>query len=134
MSVIEGRHTASYDGDLVVFLIGTRINSLRAVRQWLPVVRAMSPMLRELSKDPESGLARVLPAVVQRRRLRDLARDVRRTGRKHRNRLRQHAADRPGQGRRRRPGQPTRQHRIRTATPRDGGLIVGPRHPEPTVA
>ncbi|MFG1819070.1 DUF4188 domain-containing protein [Kribbella sp. NPDC049174] len=56
MSVIEGRHTASYDGDLVVFLIGTRINSLRAVRQWLPVVRAMSPMLRELSKDPESGL------------------------------------------------------------------------------
>jgi Domain of unknown function (DUF4188) len=63
MAVIEGRQTASYDGDLVVFLIGMRINSLRAVRQWLPVVRAMGPMLRELSKDPESGLLgfRTLP-------------------------------------------------------------------------
>ncbi len=63
MSVIEGRQTASYDGDLVVFLIGMRINSLRAVRAWRPVARAMGPMLRELSKDPDSGLLgfRTLP-------------------------------------------------------------------------
>ncbi|MEI8406831.1 MULTISPECIES: DUF4188 domain-containing protein [unclassified Kribbella] len=63
MGVIEGRHTASYDGDLVVFLIGMRVNSLRAVRAWRPVARAMGPMLRELSKDPDSGLLgyRLLP-------------------------------------------------------------------------
>lgn len=54
--IIEGRQTAAYDGDLVVFLIGMRINKLRAWKQWLPVTRAMGPMLRELSADPDSGL------------------------------------------------------------------------------
>jgi hypothetical protein len=63
MSVVEGRHTAAYDGDVVVFLIGMRINSLRSVKAWLPVAKAMGPMLRELSKDPDSGLLgfRTLP-------------------------------------------------------------------------
>jgi hypothetical protein len=63
MSVVEGRHTAAYDGDVVVFLIGMRINSLRAFKAWLPVAKAMGPMLRELSKDPDSGLLgfRTLP-------------------------------------------------------------------------
>jgi Monooxygenase af470-like len=56
MAVIEGRRTAAYDGDLVVFLIGMRVNSLRAWKQWLPVARAMTPMLKELSADPDSGL------------------------------------------------------------------------------
>jgi hypothetical protein len=56
MSVIEGRQTAAYDGELVVFLIGMRVNSLRALRQWIPVSKAMGPMLRELMADPESGL------------------------------------------------------------------------------
>jgi len=54
--MIEGRQTAAYDKDLVVFLIGFRVNKLRAWRQWLPVSRAMGPMLRELSGDPDSGL------------------------------------------------------------------------------
>ena len=54
--MIEGRQTAAYDGDLVVFLIGFRVNKLRAWRQWLPVGRSMSPMLRELMADPDSGL------------------------------------------------------------------------------
>jgi Domain of unknown function (DUF4188) len=65
--VIEGRHTASYEGDLVVFLIGMRVNKLRALRRWLPVARAMGPMLRELMKDPDSGLLafRVLPGLRQ---------------------------------------------------------------------
>ncbi|MBB5839192.1 DUF4188 domain-containing protein [Kribbella italica] len=31
--MIEGRQTAAYDGDLVVFLIGMRVNKLRAWRQ-----------------------------------------------------------------------------------------------------
>ena len=61
--VMAGRHTAAYDGELVVFLIGMRVNSVRKVREWVPVVRAMGPMLRELMKDKESGLLgfRTLP-------------------------------------------------------------------------
>ena len=61
--VISGRQTAAYDGELVVFLIGMRVNSVRKVREWMPVARAMGPMLRELSKDKESGLLgfRTLP-------------------------------------------------------------------------
>ena len=61
--VVEGRQTAAYDGELVVFLIGMRVNSVRKVREWVPVVRAMGPMLRELMKDKESGLLgfRTLP-------------------------------------------------------------------------
>jgi len=60
---VEGRQTAAYDGELVVFLIGMRVNSVRKVREWVPVVRAMGPMLRELMKDKESGLLgfRTLP-------------------------------------------------------------------------
>jgi hypothetical protein len=56
MSVIEGRQTAAYDKELVVFLIGLRVNKLRAWRQWLPVAKAMGPMLRELTADPDSGM------------------------------------------------------------------------------
>ena len=56
MGVVEGRQSAGYDGELVVFLIGFRVNSVRKVREWLPVARAMTPMLRELMKDKDSGL------------------------------------------------------------------------------
>ena len=54
--VIQGRKTAAYDRDLVVFLIGMRVNKLRAMRRWIPVMRSMGPMLTELMKDPDSGL------------------------------------------------------------------------------
>lgn len=54
--VRSGRWTAEIEGDFVVFLIGMRVNRWRAVRQWLPVFKAMPPMLRELTADPESGL------------------------------------------------------------------------------
>jgi hypothetical protein len=54
--VVQGRQTAAYQGELVVFLIGMRVNSLVKVREWLPVARAMGPMLRELMKDRASGL------------------------------------------------------------------------------
>lgn len=58
MSPIDPRRTThSYDGgELVVFLIGMRINKPWRVREWLPVFRAMPPMLEELSTDPDSGL------------------------------------------------------------------------------
>ncbi|WP_449340583.1 DUF4188 domain-containing protein, partial [Streptomyces canarius] len=55
------RTTADAKGDVVVLLIGMRINRFRAVRLWLPVMLAMLRMLRELEKDPARGLlAKVL--------------------------------------------------------------------------
>ena len=50
-----GRFTDSHDGALVVFIIGMRINAFHKVGKWLPVARAMGPMLAELSQNPESG-------------------------------------------------------------------------------
>ncbi|QTE01128.1 DUF4188 domain-containing protein [Streptomyces cyanogenus] len=55
------RTTADAKGEVVVLLIGMRINRFRAVRLWLPVMLAMLRMLRELEKDPARGLrAKVL--------------------------------------------------------------------------
>lgn len=47
--------TADIDGDFVVFLIGMRVNSWWKVHRWLPVARAMPPMLRSLFRQPELG-------------------------------------------------------------------------------
>ncbi len=55
-NVQDGRKTAAAQGDIVVFLVGMRINKLWAVRSWLPVFTAMPRMLKELSKDASSGL------------------------------------------------------------------------------
>ena len=54
--VISTRMTHEYDGDLVVFLIGMRINKPWRPDLWLPVFFAMSKVLAELSKDADSGL------------------------------------------------------------------------------
>ncbi|WP_326596360.1 DUF4188 domain-containing protein [Streptomyces sp. NBC_01803] len=54
--IIEGRMTAAPDGEVTVFLIGMRINAFRHPRSWWPVLRAMPRMLKELSRDGESGL------------------------------------------------------------------------------
>ncbi|GHI04713.1 hypothetical protein AQI88_29205 [Streptomyces cellostaticus] len=53
---VPGHTTAAAEGDVVVLLIGMRINHFWAVHQWLPVLLAMPRMLRELQKDPERGL------------------------------------------------------------------------------
>ena len=53
---IPTRTTHSYDGELVVFLIGMRFNQPWRVGSWLPVFLAMPRMLTELSKDSASGL------------------------------------------------------------------------------
>lgn len=70
--VIPGRFTARMDEPFVVFMIGMRINKPLAVRKWVPVARAMGPMLRELYRHPEKGflgaeffLYRWGPAVLQ---------------------------------------------------------------------
>lgn len=53
--VLPGRLTADFDGSLVVFVIGMRINHFHKVGKWLPVARAMGPMLAELARNPQSG-------------------------------------------------------------------------------
>lgn len=53
--ILSGRFTASHGGPLTVFLIGMRINKLYRIDKWLPVARAMQPMIAELSSRPESG-------------------------------------------------------------------------------
>ena len=50
------RMTHEYEGELVVFLIGMRINKPWRPDLWLPVFSAMPRMLAELSQDPDSGL------------------------------------------------------------------------------
>jgi Domain of unknown function (DUF4188) len=54
-AVISRRVTAQIDGDFVVFVIGMRINRPLRVHKWLPVFKAMPPMISELEADPESG-------------------------------------------------------------------------------
>ena len=54
--VMPGRFAAKMDGDFVVFLIDMRVNHLWAVHKWLPVMKAMPRMLRELFRQPELGL------------------------------------------------------------------------------
>jgi hypothetical protein len=57
MARIEtARMTATEGQDVVVFLIGMRINRWRAVRQWGSVFFAMPRMLAELRRHPELGL------------------------------------------------------------------------------
>ena len=56
-TVHDGRFSADLDADeRVVFLIGMRINRMRALRSWLPVLAAMPRMLRELAARPELGM------------------------------------------------------------------------------
>ncbi|RKD69720.1 uncharacterized protein DUF4188 [Sinobaca qinghaiensis] len=51
----EGRFTTKNDEEIVVFVIGMRINRFRSVRKWLPVLLAMPPMIKELSVRKELG-------------------------------------------------------------------------------
>ena len=54
-AIIPARMTAAHQGPLFVFIIGMRINRFHRIDKWLPVARAMGPMIAELSRDPESG-------------------------------------------------------------------------------
>ena len=56
MPVTASRTTADAQGDVVVLLIGMRVNRFRAVHQWLPVMLAMFRMLGELARDRDRGL------------------------------------------------------------------------------
>lgn len=54
-TVYPGRFTAAHRGPVTVFIIGMRINKLSRIDKWLPVVRAMRPMIAELTTQPDSG-------------------------------------------------------------------------------
>jgi hypothetical protein len=56
MAIIKERMTVDNESDIVVFLIGMRINKLWKFWQWLPVAIAMPRMLIELGKHPEMGM------------------------------------------------------------------------------
>ena len=55
MPILPGRFTADCSDPVVVFVIGMRINHFLKPGKWLPVARAMGPMIAELSADPDSG-------------------------------------------------------------------------------
>ena len=50
--IISSRVTGRIDGDFVLFLIGMRINKFWKPHKWLPVLRAMPKMLKELEAAP----------------------------------------------------------------------------------
>ena len=54
--LITERVCAEVEGEIVVFLIGMRINRPWKVWKWLPVVIAMPKMMRELAAHPELGM------------------------------------------------------------------------------
>ena len=54
--VHPGRFTAQIDGEFVVFVIGMRINKLWKPTKWVPVARAMGPMMAELMRHPDKGM------------------------------------------------------------------------------
>jgi hypothetical protein len=53
--IFPGRYTAHTEDPFVVFLIGMRINHLWAIHKWLPVLRALAPMIITLNRHPEKG-------------------------------------------------------------------------------
>jgi len=57
--LITERVCAEPAGEVVIFLIGMRINRLWKVWKWLPVLAAMPRMLSELDAHPELGLLAV---------------------------------------------------------------------------
>jgi hypothetical protein len=53
--LINERVTVANEQELVVFLIGMRVNKLWKVQKWVPVAAAMPCMLKELNEHPEMG-------------------------------------------------------------------------------
>jgi Domain of unknown function (DUF4188) len=55
MKTHNQRMMSAAEGDLVVFLIGMRVNRWWRVMQWIRVALAMPPMVQELEANPELG-------------------------------------------------------------------------------
>jgi len=56
MRIHNGRWSATYDGELIVFLIGMRINRPWKLRQWWSVFAAMPRMIKWLERHKQAGL------------------------------------------------------------------------------
>lgn len=56
MNVKAGRYTANLPDEFVVFFIGMRINEIRRVNEWVPVMRAAVAMVAELRALPDTPL------------------------------------------------------------------------------
>jgi hypothetical protein len=59
VEIIKERMTVDNKDEIVIFLIGLRVNKLWKVNKWLPVVQAMPRMIQELRAQPELGLLHV---------------------------------------------------------------------------
>src|SRR4051794_41836104 len=64
MAIHQGRHTATVDGDFVVFLIGMRLNRPWKVRHLPWFMGTMPKMIKELEGDPSSGFLGAQQAVM----------------------------------------------------------------------
>ncbi|SET35688.1 protein of unknown function [Oceanobacillus limi] len=53
--IFPGRYTSENQEEIVVFLIGMRINKIWAIHKWLPVFKAMPPMIHELYMNKQLG-------------------------------------------------------------------------------
>ncbi len=53
--IIQERMTVANEQELVVFLIGMRVNKIWRPQKWVPVGIAMTRMLKELNEHPEMG-------------------------------------------------------------------------------
>lgn len=63
MQIRKGRFADDHHGQIVVFVIGMRINKFLKPGKWLPVARAMRPMLAELQANPQSGFLGAEPLI-----------------------------------------------------------------------
>src|SRR5262245_1734634 len=54
-AIIPQRVHGTVDGEVIVFLIGMRVNRWWKVHKWMPVAAAMPRMLKELESHPELG-------------------------------------------------------------------------------
>ena len=57
--IFPGRYTAHTNEPFVMFLIGMRVNRFLQFSKWIPVAKAMLPMIQELKSHPELGLLHV---------------------------------------------------------------------------
>ncbi|KMY44314.1 transcriptional regulator [Bacillus sp. FJAT-27916] len=53
--IFAGRYVTDAKTDFVLLIIGMRVNNLLAFRKWIPVAKAMGPMIKELYQNPELG-------------------------------------------------------------------------------
>ena len=51
--IYTGRYTIDHSEDIVVFIIGMRVNKRLAIHKWLPVFTAMPGMIKELYTNKE---------------------------------------------------------------------------------